>query len=304
MRPPRRTSSAVHIPVMRAAVLKSLDLRPGLTVVDATVGAGGHAVEILSQINPGGTLIGVDRDPMMLAHAATRLESTSGSNTAQVHLSQGSYVTLPDILDTMQADHVDRVLADLGLSSDQLADDERGFGFDADGPLDLRFDTSINEPAFRLLESRSVEELATLFREYGEERHSNAIARLLVSRRRQSPIRTACELAQAVEAALPQRPRQRTHPATRVFQALRIAVNQELEHVAEFVDNVLPDVLQPGARAAIITFHSLEDRLIKNAFRRRNLWEPVTRKPMTATPAEQRQNPRSRSAKLRVAVRK
>ena len=289
---------------MRSAVLRSLDLRAGLTVVDATVGAGGHAAEILEQINPGGMLIGVDRDPMMLAHAAARLESVSVSDTTQFHLSQGSYVTLPDILAAQQIQHVDRVLADLGLSSDQLADEERGFRFDSDGPLDLRFDTENGDPAYALLESRSAEELATLFREYGEERRSDAIARHLVSSRKTSPIRTARQLADRVAEAVAPRRGQRIHPATRVFQALRIAVNQELKHAADLVDDVLPAVLNSGGRAAVITFHSLEDRLVKNAFRRGDVWEPVTKKPMTAAPAEQRQNPRSRSAKLRVAVRK
>jgi 16S rRNA (cytosine1402-N4)-methyltransferase len=289
---------------MRAAVLRALDLRAGLTVVDATVGAGGHAADILEQISPGGTLIGIDRDPMMLAHAKSRLESSPGGNTARFHLSQGSYVTLPDILAQQQISHADRVLADLGLSSDQLADEERGFRFDADGPLDMRFDSSIGEPAYRLLESRSADELATIFREYGEERHSDAISRHLVIHRKRSPIRSARELADAVTEAISHRPGQRVHPATRVFQALRIAVNRELTHVAELVDDVLPAILHSGGRAAVITFHSLEDRLVKNAFRRQSVWEQVSRKPVTATPAEQRQNPRSRSAKLRVAMRK
>lgn len=303
MRPHRRSDSAVHVPVLREAVLQYLDLKPGLTLVDATVGAGGHSLDILDQITPGGTLIGIDRDPMMLEMAARRLQLSPGFDPQHHRLFQGSYVTLPDILAELNMQRVDRVLADLGLSSDQLADPERGFGFRTAGPLDLRFDVSQGEPAYQILQSRSADELAAIFREYGEERHSQAIARRIVESRRHSPIHTADDLVRVVES-VSSRGRGGTHAATRVFQALRIAVNQELEHVASFVTDILPHVLAPGGRAAIITFHSLEDRIVKNALRSREVWEPVTKKPITATAAERRHNPRSRSAKLRVAVRK
>jgi 16S rRNA (cytosine1402-N4)-methyltransferase len=304
MRPHRRTDSTVHIPVLREAVLQHLDITPGLTLVDATLGAGGHSLDLLEHITPGGTLIGIDRDPMMLKLAARRLQSSPVFDPQHHHLCQGSYVTLPDILAERNIPRVDRALADLGLSSDQLADPQRGFGFQAGGPLDLRFDVSQGEPAHQILQTRSADELAEIFREFGEERHGQTIADRIVKIRKHSPVRTADELARIVESLVPSRGRRGTHPATRVFQALRIAANHELEHVATFVNEVLPEVLASGGRAAVITFHSLEDRIVKNAFRSRDIWESVTKKPVTATAAEKRHNPRSRSAKLRVAVRK
>ena len=304
MRPSRRTHAAVHIPVLRAEILHYLELSAGLCVVDATVGAGGHSVDILEQISPGGTLIGIDRDPMMLGLAATRLQSSPAYDVRHVHLVQGSYVSLPDILARRDLTSVDRVLADLGLSSDQLADTGRGFSFESDGPLDLRFDVSAGEPAHEILRTRSADQLAAIFRDFGEERHSDRLARQIVTARKHSPIRTARELAAVVASVIPRRESGGSHPATRIFQALRIAANQELEHVTRFVGEVLPDVVRPGGRAAVITFHSLEDRIIKNAFRDASVWQQVTKKPVEATAAEKRHNPRSRSAKLRVAVRK
>lgn len=299
MRPPRRDPFPIHQPVLPHEVHDLLDLLPGLKVVDATVGAGGHSRDILERIQPGGLLIGIDRDPMMLELASRTL----GLPHPNVVLHQSSYVELPNILAEHEIDGVDRILADLGLSSDQLADTSRGFSFEADGPLDLRFDTSTGSPASELLASRSAEDLSHLFDEYGEEPFSRQIATHIVNSRRQTPIQTSRDLAAVVESAIPGRARTSRHPATRVFQALRIAVNEELQHVADFVDRVLPNALVPGGRAAIITFHSLEDRLVKRAFRNREIWQPVTSKPATASSVERRQNPRSRSAKLRVAVR-
>ncbi|MCA9108344.1 MAG: 16S rRNA (cytosine(1402)-N(4))-methyltransferase RsmH [Planctomycetaceae bacterium] len=299
MRPPRRDPFPIHQPVLPHEVHDLLDLRPGLKVVDATVGAGGHSRDILERIQPGGLLIGIDRDPMMLELASRTL----GLPHPNVVLHQSSYVELPNILAEHEINGVDRILADLGLSSDQLADTSRGFSFEADGPLDLRFDTSTGSPASELLASRSAEDLSHLFDEYGEEPFSRQIATHIVNSRRQTPIQTSRDLAAVVESAIPGRARTSRHPATRVFQALRIAVNEELQHVADFVDRVLPNALVPGGRAAIITFHSLEDRLVKRAFRNREIWQPVTSKPATASSVERRQNPRSRSAKLRVAVR-
>ena len=299
MRPPRRDPFPIHQPVLPHEVLDLLDLRPGLKVVDATVGAGGHSRDILERLQPGGLLIGIDRDPMMLELASRTL----GLPHPNVVLHQSSYVELPNILAEHEIDGVDRILADLGLSSDQLADTSRGFSFEADGPLDLRFDTSTGSPASELLANRSAEDLSHIFDEYGEEPFSRQIATDIVNSRRQTPIQTSRDLAAVVESAIPGRARTSRHPATRVFQALRIAVNEELQHVADFVDRVLPNALVPGGRAAIITFHSLEDRVVKRAFRNREIWQPVTSKPATASSVERRQNPRSRSAKLRVAVR-
>jgi 16S rRNA (cytosine1402-N4)-methyltransferase len=244
-------------------------------------------------------LIGIDRDPMMLTLAARAL----GTPTDDVFLTHSSYVALPEILAERRTPGADRVLADLGLSSDQLADESRGFSFEAEGPLDLRFDPSSGEPAAALLERWSADELSRILGEFGEEPSADRIAAAIVHRRRTAPLHTARELSETVARAVPHRQAGHKHPATRVFQALRIAVNDELQQVAALVDAVLPQVVASGGRAAVITFHSLEDRLVKRAFARKALWQPVTPKPITASSIERRQNPRSRSAKLRVAVR-
>jgi 16S rRNA (cytosine1402-N4)-methyltransferase len=284
----------VHVPVLLGPVLDFLDLHPGLVVVDGTVGAGGHAQHILERIQPGGRLIGMDRDPMMLAHARKVLTQPD------VCLVHANYADLGQALAGRGLSFVDRVLIDLGLSSDQLADAGRGFSFDADGPLDMRFDTSHGPTAADLVNRCPEAELARILFEYGEERHSRRIARRIVAQR---PIRTAAELAELVRrAAPPHRGRQRIHPATRVFQALRIAANDELGALRTLLHNELPRVLRPGGRAVVISFHSLEDRLVKQAFRDRDRWENLTRKPVIADEAELRANPRSRSAKLRAAV--
>ncbi len=299
MRPSRRDQSAIHQPVLAHELRELLALEPGLRVVDATVGAGGHSRQILEQIRPGGLLIGVDRDPMMLQFAGKEL----GVPTNDVILVQSSYVAIPDILAERQIAGVDRVLADLGLSSDQLADESRGFSFHAEGPLDLRFDASTGETAAQLLQRASADELCRIFREYGEEPFSERIAEAIVKSRRRTPVCTARQLADLVTEAVPRRRESAKHAATLVFQALRIAVNDELQQVAELAGVILPQVVVSGGRAAIITFHSLEDRIVKRAFRDKSVWQPVNAKPVTASSVERRQNPRSRSAKLRVAVR-
>lgn len=291
---------AVHVPVLLREVLTHLDLRPGLTVVDGTVGAAGHSRHIAGAIRPGGRLIGLDRDPMMLQHAAGIL-----GDADDVTLKHSSYADLEAILDELAISSVDRVLLDLGLSSDQLADRQRGFGFKTGGPLDLRFDISRGRSAAELIHSASAEELQQIFETFGEEHHAGRIARGIVAARMQSTIQTAEELAEVVQRSVGgSRGREETHPATRVFQALRIAVNEELVHLERFLHDVAPRRIAPGGRLVVISFHSLEDRIVKDAFREKERWEPLTKKPVTATPNEQRLNPRSRSAKLRAAVRK
>ncbi|MEW4526871.1 16S rRNA (cytosine(1402)-N(4))-methyltransferase RsmH [Maioricimonas sp. JC845] len=288
--------ATVHIPVMPREVIELLDLSPGLVVVDGTVGGGGHSRLILEQIGSAGMLVGLDRDNSMLARARQKV---SGDNCRLV---QSSYADLPDVLRDLAIDTVDRVLVDLGLSSDQLADRSRGFGFAAGGPLDLRFDPSQGQPAGELLQSAGADRLEQIFRDYGEDPNAARIARAIVEQRRREPVRTAEALADLVAATVGRGGRSGTHPATRVFQALRIAVNEELDHLQRFLDTTLPDCLRPGGRAVVITFHSLEDRIVKNAFRDRDRWELVNRKPMTASAAEIRRNPRSRSAKVRAAT--
>jgi len=294
---PQPPVRAVHIPVLLKETLAALELRPGMTVVDGTVGAGGHSKRILDAIRPGGTLIGLDRDPMMIGLAAANL-----GDSPDVVLRQSSYAELDDVLDELALPAVDRVLVDLGLSSDQLADRERGFGFKAGGPLDLRFDIRRGQPASQLLQAASVEQLTDIFREYGEDPNAHRIAHAIVQQRSRQPIERAEQLAELVERASPGR--RETHPATRVFQALRIAVNEELEQLKRLLSDVSPRRIQSGGRLVVISFHSLEDRFVKEAFRETERWDPLTKKPVTATPTEERLNPRSRSAKLRAAVRR
>jgi 16S rRNA (cytosine1402-N4)-methyltransferase len=294
------SSPSVHRPVLVREVLRYLDLKPGLIVVDGTVGGGGHSQHILKQIGEGGKLIGLDRDPAMLSRAAQVLSAENCS------LHQASYAQLDAILTELGIPAVDRILVDLGLSSDQLADDSRGFGFDTDGVLDLRFDPTQGEPAWQFLQRTSPDELARILDEYGEERFSVAIAREITARQRTYPVRTAGDLVEAIAAAVPAAARAaaRKHPATRVFQALRIAVNDELGHLSRALESTFWSCLRPGGRLVVLTFHSLEDRLVKDAFRNQSRWQNLTPKPLSPSPAEQRLNRRSRSAKLRAAIRK
>jgi len=289
---------AVHVPVLLREVIQGLELRPGLRVVDGTVGAGGHSRVIAVALGDSGLLIGLDRDPMMLSLAAAALPVSD-----RVVLKQASYVELPAVLASLDLKDVDRVLLDLGLSSDQLADSSRGFGFTADGPLDLRFDTSRGRSAAELLASATVDELEFWLKEFGEESESHRIARYLAGRAKSNPIVTGMDLANGVADCLGVKRREPgdKHPATRVFQALRIAANEELEHVKRGVESSLYASLSPGGIAAVISFHSLEDRIVKQEFRKTEKWESLTAKPVVASHQEQRVNPRSRSAKLRVA---
>ena len=291
--------AAIHVPVLLRETLQALHLSRGLSVVDGTVGGGGHSRKILEQIQPDGILIGLDRDPRMLQHAATVV---TGERS---HLCHASYRDLPNVLRELQLDAVDRILVDLGLSSDQLADRDRGFGFNTSGPLDMRFDVTQGEPAADLLSRAASEELETILREFGEERFSRQIAEQIVRQRRSSPIQTASDLVAAIDSALPPSIKReaRKEPATRVFQALRIAVNRELQHLEHALAHSLFDSLRPGGRLVVITFHSLEDRLVKHAFRDESRWQCLHKKPVAPSPQEIRINPRARSAKLRAAVK-
>jgi len=287
---------AGHVPVMPAEVLASLSPRPGQIIVDATLGSGGHARLIAEHLGPTGRLIGLDRDPAMLALARPRLADYPAI------LVESNFDQLRDVLDRQEISPVDGVLADLGMSSDQLDDAERGFSFQQSGPLDMRLNPAEGEPASRLLKRLSERDLADLFWKYGEERFSRRIARRIVETRRRMPLENTEQLAELIRRSVP-RPRGRQiDPATRVFQALRIAVNDELGALDRFLA-ALPSCLKSGGRAVIISFHSLEDRRVKQAFRDRKLWQVLTKKPIQASEDELRRNPRARSAKLRAAVR-
>jgi 16S rRNA (cytosine1402-N4)-methyltransferase len=287
----------LHVPVMLAEVLQWLAPRPGDVVVDGTLGGGGHTAALAEVVGRTGLVVALDRDPKALAAAERRLAGLP------VKLVAANYCELPEVLAQLEISGVHGIVIDLGLSSDQLADVDRGFSFDADGPLDLRFNPAEGEPAWRLLATLDATRLADLIYRYGEERHSRRIARAIVERRQTAPIRTSRQLAELVRRCVPRgRGKPRIDPATRTFQALRIAVNDELGSLERGLAR-FPDCLQPGGRVAAISFHSLEDRLVKEAFRDDPRYEPLTRKPVRPSDDEIRRNPRARSAKLRVARR-
>lgn len=289
--------STVHIPVLLDEVIELLSPAPGKVFVDGTLGGGGHARAFAEKVGPEGLVVGFDRDPIPIERAARTMQDLP------VRVVQANFCDMPEVLAELGIQKVDGILLDLGLSSDQLADEERGFSFSSDGPLDLRFDTTRGEPTWRLIDRLSPENLADLIYAYGEERHSRRIARAIAKRREESPIRTTVELAEVVRRAVPKtRDSLRIDPATRTFQALRIAANEELKSL-EIALRRIPDCLVPGGRVAIISFHSLEDRRVKEAFREDDRYEVITRRPVRASEEEINRNPRSRSAKLRVASR-
>jgi len=282
-----------HVAVLADEVLRLADPQPGETWVDCTTGGGGHARLIAERLGPNGRLIGLDQDATMLARARPGLEGLL------VTLIHANFDQLADVLTGLKIDTVDGVLADLGFASDQMDDRVRGLSFRDDGPLDMRLDPSAGATAADLVNRMSEAALADVFFEFGEERHSRRVAKRIVERRATRPFDTTADLADIVRRSVPRSGG--IDPATRVFQALRIAVNDELGALDRLLAT-LPSVVKPGGRAAIISFHSLEDRRVKQAFRT-DAWEPVTKKPVEASAAETSRNPRSRSAKLRVAKR-
>jgi 16S rRNA (cytosine1402-N4)-methyltransferase len=304
-----------HLPVMVKEVMVALSPLPGSFHVDATLGGGGHAVRILESTSPDGRLLGIDADPMALATAEQRLASYG----QRVVLRHANFEDLATVAPAAGFAHVDGVLFDLGLSSNQLAHEERGFSFRSGGRLDMRFDPARGRPAGDLIAGEDARSLAFLFREYGEERFADRIARAVVRERERRPIETAAQLADVVERAVPRGSR-RIHPATRVFQALRIAVNRELEVLPRALAAAL-ELLGPGGRLVVISYHSLEDRIVKRfiATERRGCvcppelpvcvcgrsprLRPLGRRPERPTSAETAANPRARSARLRAAER-
>jgi 16S rRNA (cytosine1402-N4)-methyltransferase len=288
---------ARHVPVLLTEVIDGLNPQPGGVFVDGTLGGGGHTRAIAGRVVPGGRVIALDRDPAALAAAQKEMADLP------IEFIPANYCDLPEVLRELDVKAVDGILLDLGLSSDQLADTSRGFSFDADGPLDLRFNPLEGEPAARLVNRLSAEHLADLIFHYGEERFSRRIAKAIVEQRHGDPILTSARLAEVVRRAVPKiAHKQRIDPATRTFQALRIAVNDELKSL-EIAVRRMPDCLRPGGRMAVISFHSLEDRRVKEAFQNDPRLKPVNRKPITPHEAEIARNPRSRSAKLRIAER-
>ncbi|MNL12709.1 Ribosomal RNA small subunit methyltransferase H [compost metagenome] len=301
-----------HLPVLPGEVLQWLSPAPGARVLDGTLGGGGHSALLLEAIGPEGRLYGIDQDPEAIEVARRRL-SAIGSN---VEIKAGNFA---DVLPVWPQDPLDGILLDLGVSSHQLDTASRGFSFMREGPLDMRMNPNQATSAADLVNAMPERELADVIWRYGEERHSRAVARAIAQRRAERPFSTTRDLVEVVEKVVP-RAKDGIHPATRTFQGLRIAVNDELG----VLERVLPAAvsrLRPGGRLAVISFHSLEDRVVKQFFRdeargctcpprlpmcvcgRKPTLEVLTSKPVVATPEENASNPRARSAKLRVARR-
>ncbi|WP_435021090.1 16S rRNA (cytosine(1402)-N(4))-methyltransferase RsmH [Tundrisphaera sp. TA3] len=285
----------VHRSVLLDEVVHWLAPAEGSVIVDGTAGAGGHSAALADRVGESGLVIALDRDPEMLELAARAVEGKP------VTLVRTGYAHIGTVLDDLEIDQVDGILLDLGLSSDQLAWEHRGFSFAVDGPLDMRFDPRGKTTAADLVNDLDADELADIIFQYGEERHSRKIARRIIEARRVEPITTTARLAEVVRRGVPGK-WGAIDPATRTFQALRIAVNGELDQLDDLLA-MLPDLLKPGGRAAIISFHSLEDRRVKHAFRDNAELDVLTRKPVMASEEELAINPRARSAKLRVAQR-
>jgi len=286
----------MHVPVLLREALEFLDVRPDGTYIDATLGGGGHAEAILQRLQTG-KLLGIDRDPAALAAARERLQGF-GERLMTLH---GNFAEMDVLHAASGLPPADGLLADLGVSSLQLEDASRGFSIDRPGPLDMRMDPTSGTTAAQLVNHLPERDLADLIFKFGEERHSRRIARALMKAR---PYRITTELAQVVTRAIPSRAGlHHLHPATRTFQALRLAVNQELESLEGFLSKVLL-VLRPGGRVVILSFHSLEDRLVKRAFQswqREGRARILTRKVVRPGEEEVRANPRARSGKLRAA---
>jgi 16S rRNA (cytosine1402-N4)-methyltransferase len=298
--PERDGHGGRHVPVLLQEAIDFLNIKRGGTYIDATVGLGGHSLEIAKRLGAQGHLIGLDKDPAALTAAGAKLVRQS-ADWPRVTLIQGSFA---EIARGQRQASIDGILADIGVSSLQLEDAARGFSFQAEGPLDMRMDPQAELTAEQVVNQVDEVTLANLIYEFGDERRSRRIARAIC---RSRPIRTTAELAAVVSAAArPMNPAERRiHPATRTFQAIRIFVNHELDDLRSLL-NAAPQIVKPGGRVVIISFHSLEDRMVKDAFRdglKQGHYRVLTKKPATATEQEVDSNPRSRSAKMRVAER-
>ena len=310
-----------HLPVLLNECLDGLNLRPGGAYLDCTLGGAGHSSEILRRLGAGGLLVGIDRDADAIEAASSRLSAVE--TPAHFLCLRGNFHDAPALLRSAGVDRaLDGILIDLGVSSHQLDARERGFSYHDDAALDMRMDQSQALSAREIVNAWSEDELNRVLRDYGEEKWARQIARVICDRRKASPIETTSQLVAIIDAAIPKKLRSGdgSHPARRTFQALRIAVNDELEPLEPAL-RALVDCLNPGGRLCVITFHSLEDRIVKNTFR--NLADPctcpksfpvcvcgkkpvvrlITRKPITASDDELAQNPRARSASLRIVER-
>jgi len=292
--------SPQHVPVLLEEVLEYLNVRSGGVIVDETLGLAGHSSEIAKRLGGKGKLIGFDRDPEAMEKAKARLEGLRaelGDAMPELVFEPRAFSEASSLI---EAGSLDGLLADFGVSSLQLDEAHRGFSFRTDGPLDMRMDTRSGETAEQVVNQEDENELADLIYEFGEERRSRRIARAIVRAR---PITTTAELARIVSAEAPPMKGEKIHPATRTFQALRIRVNNELGEIQSLLKSA-GSLLKPGGRLVLISFHSLEDRLVKDAFKAAKdakVFEVLTKKPVVAAEQEQMRNPRSRSAKMRAA---
>jgi 16S rRNA (cytosine1402-N4)-methyltransferase len=300
----------MHIPVLLKEVIENLDPKSGSKFIDATINGGGHAMALLERIKPDGNLLGIEWDRQIYMNLESRIknhEIPSG-----LTIVNDSYINLKKIAESTDFTGVDGVLFDLGLSTWQLTDGERGFTFLKDEKLDMRFNSvSGNETAADILNNYSEEDIANIIYNFGEERYSRSIAREIIKDRKEYPIETTFQLIEIIKKSVPFRyrmpaGRQRLHYATRTFQALRIAVNHELENIETGLKEAI-EIVKSEGRIAVISFHSLEDRIVKNLFRdqaKAGILQIITKKPLVASFEERRANPNSRSAKLRVAQKK
>ena len=306
-----------HISVLPGETVENLKIRPDGIYVDGTLGGGGHALLVAEQLKDGGRLIGIDQDADAISAAAERLDPYR----ERVTIVRDNYVNLGSVLNSLGISAVDGIYLDLGVSSHQLDTAERGFSYMENAPLDMRMDQRQEKTAADLVNGLEEQELCRIIRDYGEDRFARQIARSIVKQREAKPIETTGELVAAVMRAIPKKLQWTGgHPAMRTFQAIRIALNGELEVLERSVDSMI-DLLKPGGRLCIITFHSLEDRLVKEGFRRnespcicppdfpvcvcgrKSKGTVITKKPVTASPEELQENPRAHSAKLRVFER-
>jgi 16S rRNA (cytosine1402-N4)-methyltransferase len=291
-----------HVPVMLSEILNLLPLESGATVVDGTVGLAGHASEMAKRIVPGGKILATDWDLSMLALAEQRLSSIEGVEVEAVHT---DYRAIPNVMRDLGW-QADAILLDLGLNSAQIEDAERGIAFKQDGALDMRMDRTSGEPASSMLNRMSLDQIEDILFNLGDERWARAIAKKIVERRKESPLRTTKDLVDCVLAAIPAKARdKRIHPATRTFQAVRIAANRELEGLEEAIVEI-GECLRKDGVMAVLSYHSGEDRAVKRAMKElgQEGFEEIFRKPAQPTAEEISQNPRSRSAKLRAVRRK
>jgi 16S rRNA (cytosine1402-N4)-methyltransferase len=295
--------AAGHDPVLLGETLQLLNAQPGRTILDCTLGRGGHSAEIARRLAPGGTLIGIDADPRNLEFASERVRDAAGDVVTRFF--HANFAELDDVLDAAGIEKVDGILADLGLSTNQLFDEQYGLSFAQPMSLDMRIDPRITKTAADLVNTMREDDLANVLYELAQEHYSRRIARKIADARRVSPINTTDRLADLVRSAIPKRggAPEKIDPATRTFMALRMAVNREVENLAALLEQA-PRRLSPGGRLAVISFHSTEDRLVKQAFRsaeQTGVLAILTKKPLSPADDELARNPRSRSAKLRAA---